>query len=62
MKNHDIIDCKNKMYNYNVMIDEQDFFDKPVKSNLKIYESIQKMAKGQGDDYTFIIISKTNIR
>ena len=37
--------------NYNVMIDEQNFFDQPVKINLRTY-SIQKLAIGQGDDST----------
>ena len=38
--------------NYNVMIDGLNFFDQPVRSNLITYNSIQKIAAGQGDDYT----------
>ena len=34
------------------MIDEQNFFDQPVKSNLIIYDNIPKIATGQGDYYT----------
>ena len=36
---------------YNVMIDEQNLFNKPVKNNLKTYKNIRKVATGQGDDY-----------
>ena len=35
-----------------VMIDEQNFFDQPVKNNLRTYDNIRKIATGQGDDYT----------
>ena len=38
--------------NYNIMINGRNFFDKPVKSNLITYDNIQKIATGQGDDYT----------
>ena len=34
------------------MIDGRNFFDQPVKNNLKTYNNIQKIATGQGDDYT----------
>ena len=34
------------------MIDGQNFFDKSVKNDLRIYDNIQKIAIGQGDDYT----------
>ena len=34
------------------MIDEKNFFDKPVKSYLKTYENIQKITTGQRDGYT----------
>ena len=34
------------------MIDGQNFFDQPVKNNLRTYENIRKIAIGQGDDYT----------
>ena len=38
-----------KIKGYNVMIDGQNFFDQPVKSNLKTYDNIRKIASGQGD-------------
>ena len=28
------------------------FFDQPIKNNLKTYDNIRKIATGQGDDYT----------
>ena len=39
------------MNDYNLMIDEQFFFDELVKTNLKIYDNIWKIAIGQGNDY-----------
>ena len=48
------------------MIDGKSFFDQPIKSFIKTYGNIRKIATGEGDDYTtgcfFIIISKTIIR
>ena len=38
--------------NYNVMMDWQDFFDKPIKNDLITFDNIRKIATGQGDDYT----------
>ena len=37
---------------YNVMIDEKNFFDQPVRNDKVTYENIRKIAIGQGDDYT----------
>ena len=37
---------------YNVMIDEQNFFNKPLGNSLRTYDSIRKIVTGQGDDYT----------
>ena len=37
---------------YNVMINGQNFFDQPVKNNLRTYDNIRNIAAGQGDDYT----------
>ena len=34
------------------MIDGQNLFDQPVKNNLRTYDSIRKIATGQGDNYT----------
>ena len=34
------------------MIDGRNFFDQPVKNNLRTYQSIRKIATGQGNDYT----------
>ena len=34
------------------MIYGKNVFDKPINSNLKMYENIRKTATGQGDDYT----------
>ena len=37
--------------NDNVIIDEQNFFDQPVRDDLMIHDCIRKIAAGQGDDY-----------
>ena len=34
------------------MIDGKNFFDQSVKSNMRTYDNIQKIAMDQGDDYT----------
>ena len=34
------------------MINERDFFDQSIKSNLEAYDNIRKIATGQGDDHT----------
>ena len=34
------------------MIDGQKFFNQRVKNSLRTYDTIQKIATGQGDDYT----------
>ena len=33
------------------MIDGKDFFDQPLKSNIRKYDNIQKLETGQGYDY-----------
>ena len=38
--------------NYNVIIDGKSFFDQPVRNNLITYDTIQKIAIDQKDDYT----------
>ena len=43
---------KVEIESYNAMIDGRNFFDQPVKNNLRTYNNIQKIATGQGDDYT----------
>ena len=37
---------------YNVMIDGRNFFDQPIKNDLKIYDNIKKIASGKSDDHT----------
>ena len=37
---------------YNIMVNGENFFDKPIKNNRVTYENIRKVATGQGDDYT----------
>ena len=34
------------------MIDRENIFDQQLKSNLRTYDNIQKIATAQGDDYT----------
>ena len=37
---------------YNIMIDGRDFFNQTIKNCLRTYDNIQKVATGQGNDYT----------
>ena len=37
---------------YNIMINDENFFDQPIKNNKVTYENIRKIATDQGDDYT----------
>ena len=41
-----------KVKDYNIVIDGKNFFDQPIKSYIKTYENIQKIATDQGDEYT----------
>ena len=43
---------KGEIKDLNVMIDGKNFFDDPVKSDMKTYDNICKIATGQRDDYT----------
>ena len=43
---------KVEIKDYNVMIDDRNFFDQPINSMNKTYENIRKIATGKGDDYT----------
>ena len=43
---------KVEIKHYNVMVDGKNFFDQLVQSDMRIYDNIQKIATGQGDDYT----------
>ena len=37
---------------YNVMIDGRNFFDQPIKNDLKTSDNIRKISTGRGDDFT----------
>ena len=37
---------------YNVKVEVENFFDRPINDDIKTYENIRKIATGQGDDYT----------
>ena len=41
-----------KVEDYYVIIDGKNFFDQPIKNDIKSYDSIRKITTGQGDDYT----------
>ena len=42
------------------MINEQKYFDQPVRNNLRTYDSIRKIATTQGDDYTTVCLMEYN--
>ena len=37
------------------MIDGGNFFDQPIKNNLRTHENIRKITNGQGDDCLLVI-------
>ena len=43
---------KVEIKDYNVMIDDRNFFDQPINSMNKTFENFRKIATGRGDDYT----------
>ena len=43
---------KVEIKNYNVIIDGQNFFDQPVKNDMRTHAKLWIIATGQGDDYT----------
>ena len=44
--------AKAEIKDCNVIIDGRHFFNEPIKSYLKTYDNIRKIASGQGDDCT----------
>ena len=43
-----------------VITNGKEFLDQPVKSNLKTFDNIRKIAKGQGDDGTTVCLLDYN--
>ena len=41
-----------KIENYNIEIDDRNFYDQPINDLIKQYDEIRKIPTGQGDDYT----------
>ena len=41
---------------YNVLIDDQNFFDQPVKNELRTYENVGKITTCQGEDYRSVFL------
>ena len=59
VKDDDSRESNNQFYlptvqikDYNVKIDGRNFFDEPIKNDLKTYDNIKKIVTSQGDDYT----------
>ena len=38
--------------NYNIEIDERNFYDQAINDSIKQYDEVRKISTGQGDDYT----------
>ena len=45
-----------KIKDYNVVIDGRNFFDKPIRNDLKTCDNIKKIETGQGDDYITVCL------
>ena len=52
LKLKDIIQQKGVIDNYNVIINEKDFYEHAINSDIKRYEEIRKLITGQDEDYT----------
>ena len=54
MKNHieDSFFQEKKTKNYNIEIDERNFYDHPINDSVKQYDEVRKISTGNGDDYT----------
>ena len=49
--------------NYNVLIDDRNFYDQPINDQIKKYDEIRRIATRKGDDYRtgcFILKTMTN--
>ena len=38
--------------NYNILIDDRDFYYQPINDLIKQYDEVTKISSSQGDDYT----------
>ena len=45
-----------KIKNYNIEIDGRNFYDQPINDSIKQYDEVRKTSKGQGDDYTTLVV------
>ena len=43
---------KDIIKNYNLIINEKNFYDQAIDSDIKRYEEIRKLKTGKSDDYT----------
>ena len=43
---------RNEIKNYNIEIDDRNFYDQSINDLIKQYDEIRKISTGQGDDYT----------
>ena len=41
-----------KNENYNIKIDDRNFYDQPINDSVKQYDEVRKITTGPGDDYT----------
>ena len=42
---------KEKINNYNVLIDGRNFYDQPINDLIKQYDEVRKVSTGHGNDY-----------
>ena len=43
---------REKTENYDVLIDERNFYDQPINDLIKQHDEVRKVSTGQDDDYT----------
>ena len=47
---------REKIENYNVLIDGRNFYDQPINDIIKQYDEVRKVSAGYGDDYTTVCL------
>ena len=43
------------MEDYNAMLMEKNFFDQPIKNDIKVYDNIRQITTGQGDNTQLVV-------
>ena len=53
---HDIFFPRMKIKDYSIVSNGQNCFGQPIKNDIRLYENIQKITMGQGNNYTTVCL------